>query len=55
MGHLGHFDPVIRRASRDRARESEQAIIEDGFRADLGSLLLAERFVRAATGLACRP
>lgn len=50
--------PVLRRIVRDAqtaARHSRepntQAIIEDGFRADLGTLLVAERFVRAATGL----
>lgn len=43
------------RDARDAARRADapntQAIIEDAFQTDLGSLLLAERFVRAATGL----
>jgi hypothetical protein len=39
------------RAARRSSEPNTQAIIEDGFRADLGSLLVAERFVRAATGL----
>lgn len=50
--------PVLRRivldaeaAARRNRDTNTQAIIEDGFRADLGSLLAAERFVRAATGL----
>lgn len=50
--------PLLRRVVRDAehaARSSSepnvQAVIEDAFRAELGPLLLAERFVRAATGL----
>lgn len=50
--------PVLRRILRDAETAAgrggdtnTQAVIEDGFRADLGSLLVAERFVRAATGL----
>ncbi|HEX8795088.1 MAG TPA: hypothetical protein VF765_29275 [Polyangiaceae bacterium] len=50
--------PLLRRVIRDAdhaARTSSepnvQAVIEDAFRAELGPLLLAERFVRAATGL----
>jgi len=39
------------RAARRSSEPNTQAIIEDGFRAELGSLLAAERFVRAATGL----
>jgi hypothetical protein len=49
---------VLARAVKDAseaARRSDapntQAIIEDAFQAELGSLLLAERFLRAATGL----
>jgi hypothetical protein len=50
--------PVLRRIVRDAeaaARRSTdpgfQAIIEDDFQAELGAPLLAERFLRAATGL----
>ncbi len=50
--------PVLCRIARDveeaarHAREpNTQAIIEDDFQAELRPLLLAERFVRAATGL----
>jgi methyl-accepting chemotaxis protein len=54
--HFTH--PVLNRIVRD-AREaralspnvSTQAIVEDGFQSELGSLLLAERFVRSSTGL----
>jgi methyl-accepting chemotaxis protein len=54
--HFTH--PVLNRIVRD-AREaralspnvSTQAIVEDGFQSELGALLLAERFVRASTGL----
>jgi hypothetical protein len=55
-GDFSH--PVLNRIVRqaeDAARRSgernTQAIVEDGFQAELKSLLLAERFVRAATGL----
>lgn len=45
----------IVREAEDAARRSgernTQAIIEDNFQSELGPLLLAERFVRAATGL----
>lgn len=39
------------RAARRSRDVNTQAIIEDGFHAELKPLLLAERFVRAATGL----
>jgi hypothetical protein len=45
---------VVRDAEHASRRSSEpnvQAIIEEAFQAELGPLLLAERFVRAATGL----
>jgi hypothetical protein len=38
-------------ASRTSSEPNVQAIIEDAFQAELGPLLLAERFVKAATGL----
>jgi hypothetical protein len=38
-------------AARRSGEPNTQAIIEDGFQVELKSLLLAERFVRAATGL----
>jgi hypothetical protein len=38
-------------AARRSAEPNTQAIIEEGFQSGLGSLLLAERFARAATGL----
>jgi hypothetical protein len=51
-------DPVLRRiaerahGSAHRAREpNTQAIIEQGFQSGFKALLLAERFVRSATGL----
>jgi hypothetical protein len=54
--HFTHH--VLNRILRDaeegarRSRErNTQAIIEDAFQAELGTLLLVERFVRAATGL----
>jgi hypothetical protein len=50
--------PVLRRIVRDvqavargSNEASAQVIIEDDFQAELGPLLLAERFIRAATGL----
>jgi len=50
--------PVLRRIVHDAERAvqrsgeaSTQAIIEDDFQSELKSLLLAERFVRGATGL----
>jgi hypothetical protein len=45
---------IVREAVHARARSREvntQAIIENHFQSDLGALLLAERFVRSATGL----
>ena len=45
---------IVKEAEEARARSGEvntQAIIEDGFRAELRPLLLAERFARASTGL----
>jgi hypothetical protein len=54
--HFSHS--VLRRIAKDAEdashRSSEintQAIIEDGFQSELRPLLLAERFVRASTGL----
>ena len=54
--HFSH--PVLRRivqeaeeAARRSSERNAQAIIEEQFQTELGSLLLAERFVRAATGL----
>ena len=54
--HFSHatLDRIVRDAEEAARRSGErntQAIIEERFQADLGSLLLAERFVRAATGL----
>lgn len=54
-----HFSsPLLRRvvhdvetAARTSGEPNVQGIIEDAFRAELGPQLLAERFVRAATGL----
>jgi len=50
--------PVLRRivhdvehAARASSEPNAQAIVEDAFQGELGTLLLAERFVRAATGL----
>ena len=48
------LERVVREAEEAARRGGErntQAIIEERFQADLGSLLLVERFVRAATGL----
>jgi len=45
---------IVREAEEAARRSGDanaQAIIEDTFQAELGSALLAERFVRAATGL----
>jgi hypothetical protein len=58
-GSLDRFDhPVLQRIVRDAdamaraGREvSTQAIVEERFEADLGGWLLAERFVKGATGL----
>jgi hypothetical protein len=58
-GPQGQFDqPVLRRilreaehAARRSVARDHQAIVEDAFASDLRSVLLAERFVRAATGL----
>jgi hypothetical protein len=57
-GSVGVSHPVLKHIVRDtveataRARDvNTQAIIEDCFQADLRALLLAERFLRAATGL----
>jgi hypothetical protein len=38
-------------AARSGGERNTQALVEDHFRAGLGSLLLAERFLRSATGL----
>jgi len=50
------FEPVLVRIVRDTraasADDSAQAIIEDAFHSELKGSLLAERFVRSATGLA---
>ncbi|HEY3818188.1 MAG TPA: hypothetical protein VGL81_13505 [Polyangiaceae bacterium] len=54
-----HFsNPALSRIARDAeeaagrsGERNTQAIIEEGFQAELGWMLLAERFVRAATGL----
>jgi hypothetical protein len=54
--HFRHplLNRVVRDAEAAASRPGDvntQAIIEDGFRAELGPLLLVERFARAATGL----
>jgi hypothetical protein len=48
---LGRIVRDAEEAARRSGERNTQAIIEERFQADLGSLLLAERFVRAATGL----
>ncbi|HEY5961265.1 MAG TPA: hypothetical protein VIV60_32130, partial [Polyangiaceae bacterium] len=57
-GEASFAHPVLRHIVRDateaggRTREiNTQAIIDDCFQADLRPLLLAERFIRSATGL----
>jgi len=50
----GVLDRIVRDAQDAQSRSPEvntQAIIEEAFQAELGRLLLAERFVKAATGL----
>jgi hypothetical protein len=54
--HFSHrvLSRIVREAEEAALRSSErnaQAIIEENFHTELASLLLAERFVRAATGL----
>jgi hypothetical protein len=54
--HFTHrvLNRILREAEADARRSRErntQAIIEEAFQSDLRGLLLAERFVRAATGL----
>jgi hypothetical protein len=54
--HFTHrvLNRIVRDAEEDARRSRDrnaQAIIEDAFQSDLRTLLLAERFVRAATGL----
>src|SRR5262249_14789189 len=48
---LNDIVPEADEAARNTAEPHAQAIVEDRFQADLKGLLLAERFVRAATGL----
>jgi hypothetical protein len=48
------LDRIVRDAQAAASRAPEvntQAIIEEAFQAELGPMLLAERFVKAATGL----
>jgi hypothetical protein len=50
----GVLNRIVREAEDDARRSRDrnaQAIIEDAFQSDLRTLLVAERFVRAATGL----
>jgi hypothetical protein len=54
--HFSHrvLTRIVKEAEEASARSGEvntQAIIEDGFQAELRPLLLAERFARASTGL----
>lgn len=48
---LGRIVEQALQAARRAEEPNTQAIIEEGFQAELEPLLLAERFVRAATGL----
>ena len=50
-GPQSHRSGDAEEAARRSGERNTQAIIEENFQAELGSLLLAERFVRAATGL----
>jgi hypothetical protein len=48
---LDHVVRAAREAARRADEPNTQAIVEERFQAELGTLLLGERFVKAATGL----